>query len=642
MIHHGFFGTDIDTDQVRNDVVRAISQTKVPESNISQNERKALNGLKKDRSIKVLPADKGTAMVVMDTKDYDAKCLTILSDTDTYEVLKNDPTSSLQRQLIDKLKSLKKSGNLTHQEYTKMRPSGDKSPPPKFYGLPKIHKTGAPLRPINSACGSLFYGTAKEMARILGPLVGKNGYSVNNTKDFVDRQQSRNIADDETQVSFDVSNLFGNVDIDKALTGVRKRLEKDNTLHSRTNLTVDQIMDLLEFCLKNSYFVFHNTFYRQKFGAAMGSPISPIIANLFMEDFESRAISTAPTPPKCWDRYVDDTYSIVKKDKVDELHAHINSIEPSIKFTREPPQPDGSVPFLDTRSVPQEDGSIRTIVYRKPTHTDLYVQWDSNHPLSAKLSVVSSLFHRANVVCRNENDLKSEQDYLSKVLEYNGYPKWAINKGKQRLEKLKTITSSTDNRDNTVKRNSYVVMDYVKGLSERIRDIFKRKGTQVYFKGSNTLRNILVSPKDKDPKGSKQDVIYHIPCSYPSCNACYIGETGRTLVERLRDHVSDNNSAVKRHHLDTGHPLPNEQDIKIVNVESNAFRRKVKEAIFIKVNNPSLNQNIGKFNLPPIYDQLLEGGAGGKLLIAKTVKEAIPKIKIRKPENSSQYQIVRD
>ena len=314
-------------------------------------------------------------------------------------------------------------------------------------------------------------------------------------------------------MSFDVSNLFGNINIDKALVVTHYKLESDSSLKDRTNLTVDQIIDLLEFCLRNTYFTFHGKYYKQKFGAAMGSPVSPVIANIFMEDFESTAIQTAPTPPKCWDRYVDDTYTIVVKDKVDELHAHINDIENSIKFTKEPESADGSVPFLDTKCTPQPDGSIHTTVYRKPTHTDLYVQWDSNHPLSAKLSVVTSLFHRASTVCRNEQELKSEEDYLVKVLQYNGYPMWAINKGRNRHErqKHKDIINQTSSDKNNKKSKSFVVMSYFRGLSERIRDIFKRIGVQVYFKADNTLRSILVSPKDKDPKLGKQDVLYYIP-----------------------------------------------------------------------------------------------------------------------------------
>ena len=146
---------DSEADEIWYEVVKAIKQTKIPESNISEGEREALKLLKKDRSIKVLPADKGTALVVMDSKEYDAKCLKFLSDKDTYEPLDYDPTTSLQKQLIDKLKAIKKSGNISKAKYSQMRPSGNKSHAPKFYGLPKIHKEGNPLRNIVASCGSL-------------------------------------------------------------------------------------------------------------------------------------------------------------------------------------------------------------------------------------------------------------------------------------------------------------------------------------------------------------------------------------------------------------------------------------------------------------------------------------------------------
>ncbi len=74
-----------------------------------------------------------------------------------------------------------------------------------------------------SSCGSLSHNTAKELARILRALIGKNGHNINNTRDFVDRICTRQLTDEEIQVSFDVSNVFGNVDIDKALVSTRKK-----------------------------------------------------------------------------------------------------------------------------------------------------------------------------------------------------------------------------------------------------------------------------------------------------------------------------------------------------------------------------------------------------------------------------------
>ena len=72
----------------------------------------------------------------------------------------------------------------------------------------------------------------------------------------------------------------------------------------------------------------------------------------------------------------------------------ISSIEENIKFTAETTKADGSMPFLDTLVTPKSDGSLSTTVYRKPTHTRQYLQWDRHHAISNKYSVISSLLHR--------------------------------------------------------------------------------------------------------------------------------------------------------------------------------------------------------------------------------------------------------
>ena len=133
----------------------------------------------------------------------------------------------------------------------------------------------------------------------------------------------------------------------------------------------------------------------------MGSPISPIVANLYMEDLESKAIQSAPHPPAFWKRFVDDTFVIIKSFHKQEFLDHINSIDTNIQFTSEESSEDGSMPFLDMLILPQEDGSFHTTIYRKPTHTDMYLQWDSQHPISSKYSVVGTLHHRASTVCSN-------------------------------------------------------------------------------------------------------------------------------------------------------------------------------------------------------------------------------------------------
>ena len=146
----------------------------------------------------------------------------------------------------------------------------------------------------------------------------------------------------------------------------------------------------------------------------MGSPISPIVANLYMEDFEMTAINTSPQLPLMWKRFVDDTFVINKAAQKQSFLDHINSIDHHIQFTEEP-RPDGSMPFLDILITPCEDGSLGATVFRKPTHTDLYMQWDSHHAISSKYSVIGTLHHRANIICSSPKLLQQEE-HLQRVL----------------------------------------------------------------------------------------------------------------------------------------------------------------------------------------------------------------------------------
>ena len=159
----------------------------------------------------------------------------------------------------------------------------------------------------------------------------------------------------------------------------------------------------------------------------MGSPVIPIVANLYMEYFEQKALSTAPTTG-LWHRYVDGTFVIQKEVNKQGFLQHINSVDPAIQFTVENNKEDGAIPFLDTTVKPEADGNMSITVYRKPTHRDQYLQWDSHHHLSAKFSVINTLIHRAKTVCSNPELLCKEMDHLWKALNQSKYPKWALDK----------------------------------------------------------------------------------------------------------------------------------------------------------------------------------------------------------------------
>ena len=115
---------------------------------------------------------------------------------------------------------------------------------------------------------------------------------------------------------------------------------------------------------------------------------------------------------------------------------NINDIDDKIQFTKEASRSDGSMPFLDTIVTINDDGSVNTKVYRKPTHTDLYLQWDSHHAITAKYSMINTLHHRAKAVCSNKQSLKEEEDHLQKVLTENKYPMWALNRVKLKTKAI--------------------------------------------------------------------------------------------------------------------------------------------------------------------------------------------------------------
>ena len=278
-----------------------------------------------------------------------------------------------------------------------------------------------------SSCGSVTYGVAKELAKISKPLVGKFPHQINITHDIVEQVKQLTLAPGECLSSYDVSALFTSVPVHSAPWVIKDLLEKDPTIMNRTVLTVKDIIQLLEFCLKNMYFLFQDPFYEKVEGAAMGSPVSPIVANIYMEYFEQKAPSTAPTT-RLWQRHVDDRFVIQKEVNKQDFLQHINSVDPAIQFTVENNKEDGAIPFLDTIVKPEADESLSITIYRKPTLTNQYLQWDSHHHLSAKFSVINTLTHRAKTVCSYPELLHKEMDHLRKTLTQCKYPKWDLDK----------------------------------------------------------------------------------------------------------------------------------------------------------------------------------------------------------------------
>ena len=214
------------------------------------------------------------------------------------------------------------------------------------------------------------------------------------------------------------------------------------------------------------------------------------------------------------------------------------------------------MPFLDTLVIPRSDDRLDTTVYRKPTHTDLYLQWDSHHTIAAKYSVVNTLHHWAMTVCSNKQLLKEEEEDLQKVLTDNKYPIWALSRVKMKIKAPSRQEQNKKTNSNTkgtlANQKSYTVLPYVKGLSESMKNVCNKHGVQVYYKGGNTIKRLLMAPKDKDHITKKSVIIYRFKCNRVDCDDEYIGESSRTFGERFREHLKAP-SPIYDHYNTTGH-----------------------------------------------------------------------------------------
>ena len=165
-------------------------------------------------------------------------------------------------------------------------------------------------------------------------------------------------------MSFDVKSQFTSIPLQLALDCTENAI-KNST--AELPLPTDDIMDLLNLCLTSTYFQYNGKHYKQLHGTAMGSPVSVVVAEIVMQNIEEQAVATYTRTIPIWLRYVDDTFTAVHKDGIDDFHEHLNRQNADIQFTKEMEE-DGKIPFLDC--LVTRDNKLQTTVYRKPTHTD--------------------------------------------------------------------------------------------------------------------------------------------------------------------------------------------------------------------------------------------------------------------------------
>ena len=189
------------------------------------------------------------------------------------------------------LRTIKVQGWLSDITYKRLYPTV--AVPPSSMVSPNFTNK-APLRPIVCSRSAVTYGVANELENIHRPLVGHSPITSGTPDILWSTIKSIKLEHGECILSYDVKALFTSVQVNPTISTIKHKLQKDPQLHSKTSMPIQHITILLEFCLKNTYLLFQGKYYELVYGAAMGSSISPIVSNLVMEEYESKAIRTAP------------------------------------------------------------------------------------------------------------------------------------------------------------------------------------------------------------------------------------------------------------------------------------------------------------------------------------------------------------
>ncbi|XP_072380863.1 uncharacterized protein [Diabrotica undecimpunctata] len=336
-------------------------------------------------SLVLSKADKGNCVVILEQTQYIEKVESFLSDN-SFVVLEKNPLNTF----INKTKAMVKLFNDTITKFNNRKLIVSNPITPRLYGLPKIHKHNCPIRPVVSFCNTpvsilseFIYNTIQSITNF------KPKFSIKNSLDLIERLNNIRIEEGFYLVSFDVSNLFTSVPRDETLPLVHNLLDNCNI----SAKDKDAILTILKFCLDQDFFQFNQKIYKQPTGLAMGSPLSPFLADIFLDSLEQKFVNNN-NKIVFWSRYVDDCIALIQGTQDDALQIldDLNNLHPNISFTLEP-ESDKKLNFLDM-TISRNKDSLEYNIYRKPTQTDHVIHDTSNHPTQHKMAAFNSYIHR--------------------------------------------------------------------------------------------------------------------------------------------------------------------------------------------------------------------------------------------------------
>ena len=345
-------------------------------------------------------SDKGNQIVILEETEYIGRMENLLHREEYIQLNKN-PLNSCIKSVNETLKNV---NVIPNKEKFKVK--SDNPTIPRIYGLPKTHKPGTSMRPIISNIDSPTYKLAKWLNEKFNSFKKFRSLSIKNSFDLTKKLEEIELNNDDVLVSFDVIGLFPSVPTDRIPTLLRKWLEEVG-INPRE---IEEYVVLTNLCLDQNFFSFNQKFYKQKSGLAMGNPLSPFLADLYMSSIEVHVTEAFPAIFKMWHRYVDDIIAIVPRKLIGDSLKLLNLQDKALKFTMEV-ETQKQLPFLDLK-IMRDDKKISFGIHRKPTQSDNYIKCNKFNPRSHQFAVFNSLIHRMVNLPLNKTEYQKDYSHI--------------------------------------------------------------------------------------------------------------------------------------------------------------------------------------------------------------------------------------
>ncbi|EYB87797.1 hypothetical protein Y032_0257g408 [Ancylostoma ceylanicum] len=559
-------------------------------------------------SVRLSVTDKGGVFVVL-PQALDRKMTTThLADTTVYRQATAKEFQALCRRLNDIWVKVAKSAGLDERFITRLKIENPSCP--VFCSLIKTQKIplhelssmsaySFKIRPIISCVGGPSDRISWFLNKIVSQLLSKVPSHLSNTCHFIDILRNAKFGQNSVIESFDVTSLYTNVQNNEALQALSEMLDKYAATINTFGLSKARIMTLVSECLKCNIFKWSGTYYSQLRGLAMGQRLAPVLAICFMSRIEQPVLARMPL---MYCRYIDDCCIVTStQSEMDECFEVLNQQSQYIRLTRESPH-NGWLPYLNTQ-VKLSKGIVTIKWYRKETSKNILIHASSAHPAAMKRAVIRNMFKTAVEVCTGEVERCESRKIAAQIAISNGYsasqrrfkPHVESSNQFQREHKLPLFLPFISDKFDAAIRQCLAraqLQNDVLLVSIPNDNIKKQLVRNRLYDRECTTEHCVICPYGKVGDCSKLGVVYQIECL--ECHALYVGETGRVLSVRIKEHLASKRrgsltSPLGRHKNEVHGG--NDFGIKcnILTYETEVSARKALEAFWIAARNPKMN-----------------------------------------------------